>query len=74
MSRLFLLLALGMALGGPQLQSLAASFFEAVQAPATTNAGSIFDPDGGVGDDGEGLFDSDGSAELDHGAIFDPNG
>ncbi len=74
MSRLFLVLAFGMALGGPQLQSWAASLFEAILAPASTDGGGQFDPDGGAGTNGGGIFDPDGLAGTDGGSIFDPDG
>ncbi len=74
MSRLFLVLALGLALGGPQLQSWAASLFEATQAPASTDGGGLFDPNGGAGTDGGGIFDPDGGAGTDGVGMFDPDG
>jgi hypothetical protein len=74
MSRLLWVLALGLALGGPPLQSWAAGLFEAAQAPlAGTDAGGIFDPNGGAPNAGN-IFDPDGGASTDAGGIFDPDG
>jgi hypothetical protein len=75
MSRLLWALALGLALGGPPLQSWAAGLFEAAQAPsAGTDAGSIFDPNGGAIPDAGNQFDPNGGASTDAGSQFDPDG
>ena len=75
MSRLLWALALGLALGGPPLQSWAAGLFEASQASSpATDVGGQFDPNGGATPSGGGLFDPDGRASTDGGGIFDPNG
>lgn len=73
MSRLLWALMIGLALGGPPLQSWVASLFEGAQASAGTDAGSIFDPNGGATPDAGNIFDPDG-ATTDAGNIFDPNG
>jgi hypothetical protein len=75
MSRILLVLALGLALGGPPLQSWVVGVFEAALATAAdTDAGSIFDPNGGATADAGNRFDPDGGASADAGNIFDPNG
>ena len=61
-SRFLWALALGLALGGPPLQSLVAS------------VGGQFDPDGEATPNFGGQFDPDGGATPDFGGQFDPNG
>lgn len=75
MSRLLWALALGLALGGPPLQSWAAGLFEASQASTpATDGGGIFDPNGGASTDAGSIFDPNGGANADAGSIFDPDG
>ena len=73
MSRLFWMLALGAALGGPPLQ-WASGLFEAVVAGS--DAGGRFDPNGDAGaeTDAGSRFDPNGQAETDAGNRFDPDG
>jgi hypothetical protein len=74
MSRVLWALALGLALGGSPLQSWATGLFEvALASAADTDAGNIFDPNGGAGTDAGSRFDHDG-ANTDAGNIFDPDG
>jgi hypothetical protein len=75
MSRILLALALGLALGGPPLQTWVAGVFEAALATAAdTDAGNIFDPNGGATADAGSQFDPNGGASADAGNQFDPDG
>jgi hypothetical protein len=75
MSRILLALALGLALGGPPLQSWVAGLFEAALATAAdTDAGGQFDPNGGATGDAGNRFDPNGGVSADAGNIFDPDG
>jgi hypothetical protein len=75
MSRILLALALGVALGGPPLQSWVTGLFDAaVASAADTDAGGRFDPNGGATADAGGQFDPDGGASADAGSRFDPDG
>lgn len=70
MSRVFLVLALGLALAGPPLQWAAGLFGAAVASSSDTDHGSRWDPNGQPG--AEAVAGSD--SETDHGSQWDPNG